>query len=248
MKPARLLAFAVPLAALACSLGGTGERVVTVVVTATSAPADALPTRTPAPAEVQPTAAPITSDLEVRTAALVESFVSDGYLQSASGTFHAIPDFNETWAQLNWYQWWETGYEPKDFVVTAHTNWESASDTADWWNSGCGFVFREESEDDHYLVYLGMDGWVYLSRVKGGNWASLGENAYGEVDVPKGEADVALLVEGRKIHYFVNGEHVLRRDDLQDTEGVLALTLLSGTNKGFGTRCLMTDIALWEIQ
>ncbi len=213
----------------------------TVVVTATEPLA-------PLATEVFSTEAPAPSDLEARTMDLVQSFADQGYLQSTSGTFHAIPDFNETWAQLNWYQWWPTGYAPKDFLITAHTAWESASDTADWWNSGCGFVFREESEDDHYLAYLGMDGRVRLSRLRSGNYAALGDNPYGELDIPRGEADVALLVEGRKVHYFVNGEHVLSRDDLQDTEGNLGLTLLSGTNKAFGTRCMMDDIALWEIQ
>ena len=245
MTKLRILGFALALAALAC---GQVERVVTVVVTATDEPSVASPTRPPVATQPQATSAPVVSDLEVRTTDLIQSFSNDGYLESTSGTFHAIPDFNETWAQLNWYQWWDTGFAPKDFVITAHTAWESASDTADWWNSGCGFVFREEDEDNHYLAYLGMDEWVYLSRVRGGNWASLGDNAYGSLAIPKGEADVAMVVEGREIHYFVNGEHVLSRDDLQDAEGLLGLTLLSGTNKGFGTRCIMSDIALWEIE
>jgi hypothetical protein len=246
MTPSRIWLLPIALAGIACTLAGQTERVVTVVVTATDA-ADAQPAEATAP-PAPVTTAPVTTELEARTLEFVEQLADDGYLQSTSGTFHAIPEFNETWAQLNWYQWWETGFAPKDFVVTAHTAWESASDTADWWNAGCGFVFREESEDDHYLVYLGMDGWVHLARVKSGDWASLGETSYGEVDVPKGEADIALVVEGREIHYFVNGEHVLSRDDLGESEGVLALTLLSGTNKEFGTRCIMDDIALWEIQ
>ena len=248
MTSPRILGFTVVLAALACGLSGPAQTVVTVVVTAADEPAVALPTRPLVATEPPATAAPVTSDLEARTFELIQSFADEGYLESTSGTFHAIPDFNETWAQLNWYQWWDTGFAPKDFVVTAHTEWESASNTADWWNSGCGFVFREEDEDNHYLAYLGMDGWVYLSRVKGGNWAGLGENAYGDLDVPKGEADIAMVVEGRKLHYFVNGEHVLSRDDLQDVEGLLGLTLLSGTNKGFGTRCIMEDVALWEVE
>jgi len=248
MTSTRIVAFTVALAAVACGLPGATDRVVTVVVTATEEPSAPSPTRPPVATELAPTAAPNVSGLEAQTVDLIESFADEGYLESTSGAFYPIADFNETWAQLNWYQWWDTGFAPKDFVISAHTAWESASDTANWWNSGCGFVFRERGEDDHYLAYLGMDGWVYLSRVKGGNWASLGENAYGHLDVPKGEADVVLLVQGRKIHFFVNGEHVLSRDDLQDTEGLLGLTLLSGTNKGFGTRCIMDEIALWEIQ
>lgn len=249
MNPMRAGVIACALALLACSLTTQADKVVTVVVTSTSQPT-LQPTATtrPTPSERPPTSTPAISALETSTRDLVQSLANDGYLQSIFGTFHSLPDFNETWAQLNWYQWWDTGFEPKDFLITAHTGWESASDTANWWNSGCGFVFREDGKADHYLIYLGMDGWVYLSRVKSGNWADLGHRTYGKVDIPKGEANVALLVEGRKLHFFVNGDHVITRDDLQDTSGVLGLTLLSGTNKGFGTRCIMDEIALWEIE
>ncbi len=55
-----------------------------------------------------------------------------------------------------------------------------------------------------------------------------------------------LVEEGGHIIYFVNGDKVLDRQDNQLTEGDLALTLVSGTNLDFGTRCTMTNIELWE--
>jgi hypothetical protein len=172
----------------------------------------------------------------------------EGYLSSTDGKFVAIPDFTRIWAKLNWYQWWNTGYAPKDFLISAHTEWESRSNKADWWNSGCGFVFRERGEDDHFLAYLGMDGWVYLSKVTNGKHSYLGYKAYGTVSTPEGKADVIMIVEDKSFHYFVNGERVLSHNYIQDIGGNLGLTLLSGTNKGFGTRCKMEDIALWVIE
>lgn len=250
MKAIRIALLASMFAMLACSLGGTSEETEEPAATAPpepiSAPATEAPATEPPTAELPPTIEPAgPSDLELETLALVQSMADEGYLLSTDGEFAPVEDFNETWAQMNWYQWWNTGYAPKDFMVSAHTKWVSASDTAEWWNSGCGFVFRERGEDEHFLAYLGMDGWVYLSKVMKGKWMGLGYKSYGKVDVPEGEADVVMILQGKQFHYFVNGERVLSRNDLQDIGGNLGLTLLSGTNAGFGTRCEMTDVALW---
>ena len=40
---------------------------------------------------------------------------------------------------------------------------------------------------------------------------------------------------------------MLYRQDMSLEEGELSLTLLSGTNKDYGTRCEMTNIELWEL-
>jgi len=178
----------------------------------------------------------------------VQKLVADGYLSKSDGVFHALDDFDESWAQLNWYRFWDTDYSPSDFVVRANAKWVSASRTADWWNSGCGFVFREQSEDNHYLAYLGLDGRVYFSAFRKGVFVDLGGATYGKVDVPEGEAQIMLVVAGDKFVFFVNDKRVYSKTDRSFKSGALALTLLSGTNKDFGTRCHMTDIELWELK
>jgi hypothetical protein len=77
---------------------------------------------------------------------LVQELHSEGYLIRTGGTYYAIEDFDESWAQINWYSWWHTGYSPTNFVIRADASWDSASNKANWWNSGCGFVFREKDE------------------------------------------------------------------------------------------------------
>ena len=66
--------------------------------------------------------------------------------------------------------------------------------------------------------------------------------------MPKGQAQILLAVEGDKIVFFVNNEHVLTRIDGRLDSGGLSYTLLSGTNKGFGTRCDMTNVGLWWLE
>lgn len=250
MKTVARIALLVGLVQIACAtLSPTAEpEVVTIVVTSTPRPVTATPAPPSATATRRPpTPSPTVSPLETEMEALVQSLADEGYLSSASGTYHELEDFDETWAQLNWYQWWYTGFEPEDFVISAHTEWDSASDKADWWNSGCGFVFRELGADDHFLAYLSMEGYVTLSEVRNGNYIDLGYNRYGKVDTPKGEADVVLVVEGPMLHFFVNGERVYSRPGIRERAGSLGLTLLSGTNKGYGTRCEMEDVGLWVI-
>lgn len=180
-------------------------------------------------------------------AGTVQSLVDEGVLNDPSGTYYWMEDFNETWAQLGWYQWWSTGLAPTDFVIRAHTEWESASRVANWFESGCGFVFREADEKNHYMIFLALDGNVYLKGYVDGVYREFGKEYYGKVEFVKGSADVMLVVEGDTITYYVNGEKVLQRENKELKNGNLALTLMSGTNKDYGTRCRMSDIEIWDL-
>jgi len=180
--------------------------------------------------------------------AQIEKLYSDGLLDSKDGHFEALEDFDESWAQINWYQYLNTGYSPIEYVVQAHTWWSSASDKANWNTSGCGFVFGEQDTENHHLVYLGLDGYVYLARILGGKTTILAQKRYGKLDIPEGEADVMLVVNGTQIVYYVNGDQVVSAADRTLKGGKLNLTLLSGTNSGYGTRCKMTAIGLWIIE
>ena len=179
---------------------------------------------------------------------LAQQLVSDGLLTSAEGSYKQIDDFDESWAQLGWYMYWDTGVSPKNFVLTANTTWESASDRADWWYSGCGFVFREQDNDNHYMIYLALDGRVYLIGFIKGAYRDIDSGYYGTVDLPKGSAKVTLVVQDDLIIYYVNDKQVLRTRHASLDHGGLNLTLSSGTNAGFGTSCQIEDIELWTLK
>ncbi len=204
---------------------------------------ESLPSITPSPQSVTVQASQSAEDM----ANLVNQLRAENILHSTGGVYYPIEDFEENWPQIGWYQWWTTGYGPKDFVLSAQTSWESASRTADWFNSGCGFVFRENGVENHYVIYLGLDGYVYLKRYVNGQFQEL-ERAFAEkVDFMKGQADVVLAVEGNNISYYVNGKLVLQKSDAALKEGNLGLTLVSGSNKDFGTRCKISNIRLWDL-
>ena len=171
----------------------------------------------------------------------------DGAINNTEGQLYELDNFDESWAQINWYKWWNTGLTPQRFVVTAHVEWDTASKIANWFSSGCGFVFAAKDKDNHYLVTLGLDGYVNIVRQANNRWNRLARTYYDKLPVPAGEADVILAVEDDLITVYVNGEQAAHAHDKYPHSGPLALTLMSGTNKGYGMRCQMTDIHVWRL-
>lgn len=178
---------------------------------------------------------------------LVKQLKSEDILESDAGKYFLLEDFGESLAQINYYRPFPTGHNPTDFVIRTHTSWESASRTANWFNSGCGFVFRLVDGDNHYMIYLALDGNVYMSGYVKGRFREFGKDYVGKIDYMKGEADIVMVVQGDRVVYYVNGTKVFDRRNDEISYGDLAMTLVSGTNKDFGTRCEMTNIELWEL-
>jgi hypothetical protein len=150
---------------------------------------------------------------------LVEQLAADGHLAKSEGTYYRLPNFYESWAQIDWFRWWDTGYAPTDFVVRADMSWLSTSDKAKWWNSGCGFVFRSTSRDNLYMAHLALDGHVYLMRVAKGIPAQLGGGMYGKAGIPDGSAEMIVIVEGKSITCLINCKRVLFRQDTANRAG-----------------------------
>jgi hypothetical protein len=204
----------------------------------------------PTPNVPQPTVGsePSNSEVPADFQQLVERYYNKGYLSSTKGEYHPLDDFSKDWAQINNYDLYETGYYPENFMVTAHFEWQSAIRYPD--PSGCGFGFHRQG-DDHYLffvdretVWLGTwdDSSSRFTRIgptSGDNWVGLGN---------PGKGDMALIVNQKKAYVVVNndfkGSYTLDTDWLIGS-GELDYTVVSGTNKDYGTRCTMTKVHLW---
>jgi hypothetical protein len=178
----------------------------------------------------------------------VQQLYDAGIIGSKEGEYHQLDDFDQSWAQLGYYRWWKTGYSAENFVLSADIAWESASDRANWPEAGCGIVFSEDSESDHHLAFLSLDGFGRLAQIAKGRWKNLAAHRYGALSIPKGDARIMLVVYDQRINFYVNGQRVVNAYDGSLNSGDIALTLLSGTNKDFGTRCQMTNIDLWIIK
>lgn len=232
-------------ASLACSvdLGNTQP---------TSIPPTIAPPPTLAPTEVPPPVVDVSSPTPeapaVDTSAfdkLILEFADKGYVNSIEGDTIPIDPFDEEWAQINYYQWWEIDQETNDMVFASHFKWSTSSSTPDL--SGCGVVFGLQDNDDHYAVFLDKGRIAFLMN-RGSNVYEVGKTrGPGRVNFGNpAEADFALAVKGTRAYVSIDGEvteYTLSAD--QSSAGRVALTILSGTNSGYGTRCEMTDTFLF---
>lgn len=180
--------------------------------------------------------------------AVIDQLMTEGVITTKEGDYHHLEDFYQSWAQLGWYRWWPTDYSAENFVLSANTYWQSASNTADWYTSGCGIVYSLDDKDDHHLAFLSLDGYGVLGRMTKGDWKYLAAQKYGKISVPDGDAKIMLVVFDKRAYFYVNDKLVSKAYDSSLDEGNIALTLLSGTNKDFGTRCKMTNLELFTFK
>jgi hypothetical protein len=181
-------------------------------------------------------------------ATIIQSLYNEGVIQTLSGTYHPVPNYEDSWNQVDWYRWTYVEYPAADFVIHAKASWETTSWGAMSQNSGCGFVFREGGPDNHYLMYLGINGRVYFYRTHDGKMEYIGNSVYYPIEAPSGEADIMLVAAGNRFYFYVNGDYLYDPSDGYFQEGKLGLTVLTGTAQDFGTRCKMEDIGLWVIK
>jgi hypothetical protein len=133
--------------------------------------------------------------------------------------------------------------------MSAHFKWTSAYRSAD--SSGCGFIFAEQKNGDHYAVFLDRSKvlfaqtdyyYTFMSPTRGTGQVKFGN----PFDQPV-EADFTLIVKGAYAYVLVDGEPVgeYTLSASRVLPGKIGLAMLSGTNKDFGTRCEITDMHLW---
>ncbi|GAP22194.1 hypothetical protein [Leptolinea tardivitalis] len=224
----------------------TPEAIMTTVAPTAAATETLKPTETQVPTQTAiPTLTPTSESAGMEK--LVKKLYEDKIITSTEGEYHHLDDFDEEWAQLYYYQWWYTDYSPSNFIIQADMEWESASKTANFGDSGCGFVYHTEDAGDHHATFLMMDGKVQTYRAVNNNWTTLKGGNAGRFNTPKDKAHMTLVVDNQWITVYVNEKKVVHFQDTKLQGGKLALTLASGTNKDFGTRCIMKNVELWEL-
>ncbi len=174
----------------------------------------------------------------------LQFLIDQGVISGIMEEYIPFEDISREFAQINYFSWWPTDYEPTNFVIRSDVSWESASDTANWPFSGCGWVFGEKDKDNFHMAFLSMDGYGLLKKWVDGKEEVVVKQRYEDVDIPNGSAELLLSVQNDRAAFFVNGEEMYNIYDGNIDPGTLSFTVLSGTNKGFGTRCEWTNTGL----
>jgi hypothetical protein len=186
----------------------------------------------------------LTSDMMVEIQTLYDS----GIITTIDGTYHQIPNYSKSWNQLDVYEQTATDFtEISDFVLRADASWQVDGSGGEWRESGCGIIFRQDENLNHYLVYYSLDGRARLWRDLEGGTNLLGRTTIYDIDRENGYGKIMIVVEGDYINLFFNEKEVFRKRDTWLQTGALSLTTISGNMNGFGTQCNLSNIELWEI-
>gem|GEM_PF-1875629 len=175
-------------------------------------------------------------------------YEDEGILSTDEGTYFFADDYVGEWAQMYWYQWESLAEtQVSDFVIRTKVSWNSASDTPQWSDSGCGFVFREQDSDNHMKANLALDGFTYINGYKAGQWLSYGKKQYSSHST-SGSVYFTLAAEGGNIAIMIDDAIVHEASNVLLTDpGYLAYVVVSGTNKDYGTRCTFEEVELFVI-
>ena len=251
LNPILFLILMLILVSIACSATVAAPTPTSTPIPSTATETAVL-TNTPRPTSTtRPTLTPNAAATQHMTELQAEAktYFEKGYITSADGRFMEYDDFKEEWAQLGWYSWWVLGQNAKEFYMSAHFKWSSAYRNADL--SGCGFAFAIQKDNDHYAVFLDRSKVYFVETAEYynpfGPTHGTGRVSFGNPFDQPVEADFTLIVNDTSAYALVDdelvGEYALSQS--KNLRGGLGLTLLSGTNKDFGTRCEMTNIRVW---
>jgi len=207
-----------------------------------------IPTDTPVPTKkIPPTKTPNIALTKQHDDffSLLESFEAKGYVDTSIGETTILNPFKEEWAQMDWFRWWTFDFVAKDFLFKSHFEWSSALSTPE--ESGCGIVFGIQENGDYYVVFVDANRILFM-RKKGDYLYEIGKTrGSGRTDFGNpAETDFVIAVKGQKAYISVDGEiteYTLSVD--QTTEGHFGYSILSGTNRDYGTRCEITDSMIW---
>ena len=172
---------------------------------------------------------------------LLDKLYRENIIPDVNGKTDYYGDYEDEWAQIGWYQW-ITFEHSNRFVFSADVSWDSASQTPNNFESGCGVLFNEgNGNTNHLLASIRMDGLLYFDGFRNGYSLSYGSYKYDRPSI-RGSRNFTLVVNNGQATVYLNGERFVRKADLPVMGDGVGLTTLSGTNKDFGTRCTWEDI------
>ena len=179
---------------------------------------------------------------------------SDGTVSYKQGKTYDIDDFEQSWAQRGWYNYWPFGYNMGDFVIMSHIDWE-IPENANFGQGGCGFLVRIQNEDNHLVVFLSPRGYPELGAMTPSGFAYQSYH-WQNPDNPNfltiapavtGSADFVVVVEKEYVTGYVDGVKIYQYYVALTSPGDMGYTLVSGTNKDFGIYCKFSNTTVTNL-
>jgi hypothetical protein len=244
------------LSVLACSVAPTNPTPTTVPTSAPSATHAPAATAAPqATATRRPTASPTVNPAQAE----VEDLQASGMVGVGGHFVPVQTTFTISEARNGYWIWYpiEDGGSHQDFAIGADISWEAASESSNWWNTGCGFFVRPRDDDGlgGYFVAQTADGLPWLLWWKPGAQylvdllrpASYDYYAGASAGKRTGSQHIVAIAQGPTLRFLVDGEQKIYRDDTAEQAGFIGAVVVSGTNKDYGTRCEFSNLWLYSL-
>ncbi len=209
------------------------------------------PTRTVTPTRTStrtrtPTFTPTTDPVYTTMLAQVNEMYEQGFIETTDGEFHRLDDFKDSEA-LNGYIFpTMVDDDPTNFVLTGDLWWDTSTNSANTFWTGCGFVFRYQNDYNFYGVFFDVDGYANMFRWVGYP-SFLNYGYFGKVPMHQGTAQLTVVGVEHYFTIFVNGEKMVQVHDERLEYGSLGYLGVSGTNLEPGTTCKWSNVAYWEL-
>jgi hypothetical protein len=205
------------------------------------------PTSTPSPTETPDVVATEFARLETEMGTKIQEYYDAGYLPSSDGKYIPLGDFKEDWARLDSYSWWSFNLSASTFVMSGHFSWSSAVENPN--PSGCGFAF-DISENRAYAAFVDRDR-IFFVDSQGYELGKMRGSGRLSFSLPA-EADFTLIVNNDEHRaYAIVDDKLIGEYSINQGEaisGPVGFSILSGTNKDFGTHCEITHASIWIIE
>lgn len=176
----------------------------------------------------------------------IQDYVKLGYLSESNGSYTELPDFEEDFAQINWYQWWTTDFLASNFVFSARFSWDTANDSP--YISGCGLALVPKSDPYIAQVFILHRSKVVVLNSYG--YDVRPQKGTGHVDIPSPyDADFTLIAKGSEnMAYVLVNNKFVGKYKLHYSPSSLGYVIFSGTSKDYGTHCKISDARAWKIK
>jgi hypothetical protein len=129
---------------------------------------------------------------------------------------------------------------PVEFFAISDVAWEHATSTINKSSAGCGYVFFDDEDAGQiYYVLFTLDNYARLTQVRNRYWDGIAHVKDNSLNLasPNGSAQIILAVQGKRAVFAVNGKILIDQTVDWQSSGLFGYSLLSGTNKDYGTRC-----------
>lgn len=186
-------------------------------------------------------AAAVDPNASENTARLVKMLNMKERIASTAGTYTALPEKDISLAMMGYSTREGFGINAQNLLLQSDIAWSSGYERPDYAHAGCGFYLRGVDDSTYIEIYAAMDGAVYVNAFRAGAFVPLITLKYG-VWSTEGSGRLAVAADAQKITILWN-DSILGTvtDATWMWSGDAGYIVHSGTNGGFGTRCVFSN-------